>query len=202
MRDVELDQISAEALDDAADRPEAEVGDIPDDRSSSLSEPEDVDDDEEALRYVANGASGVNLPHAQKSLEVDSEAETERLEESPRKSRQHADSTGRTPSKLSKAAGVEDDLSEPPSPLLTGPGAASSTSTIETAGKASPGPADSMWPSPSVRDTNATVLGQKRKRSDAEDSPLTSEESDIEQSPRKRSQGPSTHPLEGEVAQS
>jgi hypothetical protein len=45
-------------------------------------------------------------------------------------------------------------------------------------------------------------LGQKRKRSDAEDSPLTSEESDIEQSPRKRSQGPSTHPLEGEIAQS
>ena len=201
MRDVELDQISAEAL-DAADRPEAEIGDIPDDRSSSLSEPEDVDDDEEGLRYVANGARGVTLPTAQKNLEVDSEAETERLEESPRKSRQHADSTGRTPSKLSKAAGVEDDLSEPPSPLPTGPGAASSTSTIETAGKASPGPAGLMLPSSAKRDTNATILGQKRKRSDAEDSPLTSEESDIEQSPRKRSQGPSTHPLEGEVAQS
>lgn len=66
MRDVELDQISAEAL-DAADRPEAEIGDIPDDRSSSLSEPEDVDDDEEGLRYVANGARGVNLPPAQKN---------------------------------------------------------------------------------------------------------------------------------------
>jgi len=202
MRDVELDQISAEALDDAADRPEAEVGDIPDDRSSSLSEPEDVDDDEEGLRYVANGASGVTLPHAQKTLEVDSEAETERLEESPRKIRQHADSIGRTPSKLSKAAGVEDDLSEPPSPLPAGPGAASSTSTIETAGKASPGSAEPLWPTCAVQDADATILGQKRKRSDAEDSPLTSEESDIEQSPRKRSQGPSTHPTEGEIAQS
>ena len=201
MRDVELDQLGAEAL-DAADLPEAEIGDIPDDRSSSLSEPEDVDDEEEGLRYVANGARGVNLPLAQKNLEVDSEAETERLEESPQKTRQHADSTGRTPSKLSKAAGVEDDLSEPPSPLPAGAGAASSTSTIETAGKASPSPETPIWPTCAAHDTDATILGQKRKRSDAEDSPLTSEESDVEQSPRKRSQGPSTHPLEGEIAQS
>jgi hypothetical protein len=201
MRDVELDQLGAEAL-DAADHPEAEIGDIPDDRSSSLSEPEDVDDEEEGLRYVANGARGVDLAHARKTLEVDSEAETERLEESPQKIRQHADSIGRTPSKLSKAAGVEDDLSEPPSPLPTGPGAASSTSTIETAGKASPGPAEWMWPNCTTRDTNATTVGPKRKRSDAEDSPLTSEESDVEHPPRKRSQGPSTHPLEGEIAQS
>jgi len=201
MRDVELDHLGAEAL-DAADRPEAEIGDIPDDRSSSLSEPEDVDDDEEGLRYVVNGARSVNLPPAQKNLEVDSEAETERLEESPQKIRQHADSIGRTPSKLSKAAGVEDDLSEPPSPLPAGTGAASSTSTIETAGKASPGSAEPAWPALAIRDTNATISGQKRKRSDAEDSPLTSEESDIEQSPRKRSQGPSTHPLEGEIAES
>lgn len=201
MRDIALDHLGAEAL-ETADRPEAEIGDIPDDRSSSLSEPEDIDDDEEGLGYVANGARSANLPPAQKTLEVDSEAETERLEESPQKIRQHADSIGRTPSKLSKAAGVEDDLSEPPSPLPTGPGAASSTSTVETAGKASPGPAELTWPLDSTRDTNATNLGQKRKRSDAEDSPLTSEESDVEQSPRKRSQGPTTHPLEGEIAQS
>ena len=200
MRDVELDQISAEAL-DAADRPEAEIGDIPDDRSSSLSEPEDVDDDEEGLRYVVNGARVVDLPPAQKTLEVDSEAETERLEESPRKTKQQADSTGRTPSKLSKAAGVEDDLSEPPSPLPTGAGAASSTSTIETAGKASPGPATPKWPICAMRETNATISGQKRKRSDAEDSPLTSEESDVEQSPRKRSHALDANPLEGEIAQ-
>jgi hypothetical protein len=201
MRDVELEQLGAEAL-EAADHPEAEIGDIPDDRSSSLSEPEDVDDEEEGLSYVANGARGHNLPPAQKTLEVDSEAETERLEESPQKLRQHADSIGRTPSKLSKAAGIEDDLSEPPSPLPAGPGAASSTSTIETVGKASPGPAEPTRPTGRACDANATDPGQKRKRSDADDSPLTSEESEIEQSPRKRSHGLATHPLEGEIAQS
>lgn len=201
MREIELEQLGAEAV-EPADHPEAEVGDIPDDCSSSLSEPEDVDDEDEGLSYVANGSRGVNLPPAQKTLEVDSEAETERLEESPQKLRQHADSIGRTPSKLSKAATVEDDLSEPPSPLPAGPGAASSTSTIETAGKASPGPAEPTWPTGATYDTNAPDSGQKRKRSDAEDSPLTSEESDIEQSPRKRSHGLATHPLEGEIAQS
>jgi hypothetical protein len=201
MRDIELDHIGAEALEDA-DRPEAEIGDIPDDRSSSLSEPEDVDDEDEGLNYVANGSRGVALPLAQKTLEVDSEAETERLDESPHKSRQHADDVGRTPSKLRKAAGVEDDLSEPPSPLPTGPGAASSTSTIETVGKASPGPAEPTWPTNTMRNANATTSGQKRKRSDAEDSPLTSEESDVEQSPRKRSHALNSHPLEGEIAQS
>lgn len=201
MREIELEPDGAEALEDA-DRPEAETGDIPDDRSSSLSEPEDVYDEEEGLNYVANGSRGLNLPHAQKTLEVDSEAETERLEESPQKSRQHAEGIGRTPSKLSKAAGVEDDLSEPPSPLPTGPDAASSTSTIETAGKASSGHAKATRSTFPTCDANATNLGQKRKRSDAEDSPLTSEESDIEQSPRKRSHGPTTHPLEGEIAQS
>jgi hypothetical protein len=201
MREIELEHLGAEAL-EAADHPEAEIGDIPDDRSSSLSEPEDVDDEEEGLSYVTNGARGHNLPPAQKTLEVDSEAETERLEESPQKLRQHADIIGRTPSKLSKAAGIEDDLSEPPSPLPAGPGAASSTSTIETVGKASPGPAVPTRPTGRACDANATDSGQKRKRSDADDSPLTSEESDIEQSPRKRSHGLATHPLEGEVAQS
>jgi hypothetical protein len=201
MREVELEHLGAEAL-EAADHPEAEIGDIPDDRSSSLSEPEDVDDEDEGLSYVANGARGHNLPPAQKTLEVDSEAETERLEESPQKLRQHADNIGRTPSKLSKAAGIEDDLSEPPSPLPAGPGAASSTSTIETVGKASPGPAESTRSTGGACDANATDPGQKRKRSDADDSPLTSEESDIEQSPRKRSHGPATHPLEDEIAQS
>lgn len=200
MRESELEEDGAEALD--AVEAEAEIGDVPDDRSSSLSEPEDVDEDVEALGFVTNGSRDTALPPTQKNLEVDSEAETERLEESPQKMRQHADSIGRTPSKLSKAATVEDDLSEPPSPLPTGPGAASSTSTVETAGKAFPGPAVVPYPRTSTRDTNATILGQKRKRSDAEDSPLTSEESDLEQSPRKRSHGQTTDELGVAIAQS
>jgi len=201
MRDSELEEAGAEAR-HAADA-EAEIGDIPDDRSSSLSEPEDLDDDDDTLAFVANGAKSTIPPPAQKTLDVDSEAETERLDDSPQKRRQHADSVGRTPSKLSKAAGVEDELSEPPSPLPTGPGAASSTSTIETAGKASPSPQLQPYKYTGLCDTNATTLGQKRKRSDAEDSPLTSEESDIEeQSPRKRSHALNADPLEGEIAQS
>lgn len=72
---------------------------------------------------------------AHQSLEVDSEAETERLEQTPRTGRKQAEDTGRTPSKLSQAAVADDDLSDPPSPIPTGPGAASSTSTIEAAGK-------------------------------------------------------------------
>lgn len=197
MRDSELEEQLAEAQNTPA-----EIGDVPDDRSSSLSEPEDIDEEEERLAYVANGAKGaVPLP-AQKSLEVDSEAETERLEESPQKLRKHADDVGRTPSKLSKAAGVEDDLSEPPSPLPAGPGAASSTSTVDTAGKGFPGPALQSYSTPYVHETDATTLGQKRKRSDAEDSPLTSEESDIEESPRKRSHGAQPNPAEDEVAES
>jgi len=200
MRDSELEEEGAEAR-HAADA-EAEIGDIADDRSSSLSEPEDLDDDENTLAFVANGAKSTIPPPAQRTLDVDSEAETERLDDSPQKRRQHADGVGRTPSKLNKAAGVEDELSEPPSPLPTGPGAASSTSTTETAGKASPYPRMQRPTYVATCDTNAINLGQKRKRSDAEDSPLTSEESDIEQSPRKRSHALSANPLEGEIAQS
>lgn len=136
MREADLDENNAEAPDNGD--PAAEIGDIPDDRSSSLSEPEDLDEDDAGLAYTTNGASAIHTLPAQKSLEVDSEAETERLEESPQKLRMHADSVGKTPSKLSKTVGAEDDLSEPPSPLPTGPGAASSTSTVETAGKAFP----------------------------------------------------------------
>lgn len=198
MHDADLDQNNAEAQDNGD--PAAEIGDIPDDRSSSLSEPEDLDEDDAGLAYATNGAGVAHSLPVQKSLEVDSEAETERLEESPQKLRKHTDDVGKTPSKLSKTVGVEDDLSEPPSPLPTGPGAASSTSTVETAGKASPGPAVLSLSTFNNRDTNAKITGQKRKRSDAEDSPLTSDVSDIEESPRKRSHGPAD-PAEDDVAQ-
>ena len=122
-------------FDNAIDTADAEVGENEDDRSSSLSDPEDDNDDpEEQDDEVYDVADGEELA-AQRSLEVDSEAETERLDQTPQKSRKHADSVGRTPSKLSQAATAEEDLSEPPSPLPLGAGAASSTSTVATVGE-------------------------------------------------------------------
>ncbi|KXL46955.1 hypothetical protein M433DRAFT_3597 [Acidomyces richmondensis BFW] len=151
------------AIHKAAGVAEAEVDSLDnDDRSSSLSEPED-DQDEVMPEYgTVNGMDELEPAVAHSSLDVDSEAETERLEQTPQKLRKHADSIRKTPSKLSYAATVEDDLSEPPSPLPTGAEAASSTSTIVTGGK-------------------------KRKRSDTAESSLTSADSDdIGESPRKR----------------
>ncbi|KAH9825661.1 Sds3-like [Teratosphaeria destructans] len=133
-----------------------------DDRSSSLSEPED-DQDEELGSYNVRAADANGRFMASRSLEIDSEAETERLENTPQKLHKHADGIVRTPSKLSQAAAIEDDLSDPPSPLPAGVGAASSTSTI------------------------GASAGHKRKRSDSPDSSLTSADSDIGESPRKRS---------------
>nr|POF26213.1 transcriptional regulatory protein dep1 [Quercus suber] len=137
----------------------AETGDEPDDRSSSLSDPEDEIEDEGGIL----GARAILMGHRQldsyRALDIDSEAETERLEDTPQKLRKHADSIGRTPSKLSQAATMDDELSDPPSPLPMDLGAASSTS-------------------------------KKRKRTDPGESPLTSAESNIGESPRKRSHEP------------
>ncbi|KAK0815581.1 Transcriptional regulatory protein [Friedmanniomyces endolithicus] len=148
-------------LDITANGTTAENGDLQDDRSSSLSDPEDEQDEDEGLDEAdGSGGQAVQLV-AQRSVDDDSEAETERLDNTPQKLLQHADGLGRTPSKLSQAATAEDELSEPPSPLQMDVGAASSTSTNGT-------------------------LGTKRKRSDTVESPLTSAESDLEEWPRKR----------------
>ncbi|CAK4031659.1 hypothetical protein AC578_10660 [Lecanosticta acicola] len=137
-----------------------------DDRSSSLSEPED-DIEDDATPNIAEFDPKHDVPSseeraAHQSVEVDSEAETERIDQTPAKARKEADATQKTPSKLNQAATADDDLSDPPSPIPAGPGAASSTSTIETASK-------------------------KRKRSDTADSSLTSANSELGESPRKRS---------------
>ena len=165
----------------------AEIGDIPDDRSSSLSEPEDDEEEDGRPEYMHAPSRAPGQLVAQKSLDYDSEAETERLEDSPHKQRIQAESTGRTPSKLKHTATAEDELSEPPSPLPTGPGAASSTSTVGTAGRRASVTKELLRCSLLHTQTNATAIGLKRKRSDEEDSPLTSEASDLGESPRKRS---------------
>ncbi|EME87165.1 uncharacterized protein MYCFIDRAFT_84239 [Pseudocercospora fijiensis CIRAD86] len=186
---------NANALDESIDGNinGAEVGDQDDDRSSSLSEPED--DDEVDLvpgtAVVNTETSGELAIH--QSLEVDSEAETERLDQTPTKLRKDADITGKTPSKLSQAALAVDDLSDPPSPIPpAGPGAASSTSTIETTGE---------WPTgQGLEQTQADDLqtGRKRKRSDTGESSLSSADSDIGESPRKRSHSSAAEELVAE----
>ncbi|KAK3110678.1 hypothetical protein LTR53_014780 [Teratosphaeriaceae sp. CCFEE 6253] len=151
----------------SADDDAAENGELQDDRSSSLSEPEDdedEEDEEEPIREVIGTDGEGARRHAHESQDGDSEAETERLDQTPHTSRQHADSIVPTPSKLSQAATLDEELSEPPSPLQMDIGAASSTSTIGALG-----------------------VGKKRKRSEDGDSPLTSAESDLGESPRKRS---------------
>jgi hypothetical protein len=158
--------------------------DLEDDRSSSLSEPEDEEDD----FHTDAGPPAALAAHA--SLDVDSEAETERLEQTPHKARltttqpEH-EKTGRTPSKLVHAATIDDDdalddLSEPPSPIPTVPGGASSTSTADNAG-APPRSCKALHPA------NRLDAGKKRKRSNSAGSSLSSPQSQSEDSPRKRS---------------
>lgn len=194
IHDIEAQFNSEMGVDEDDMGVEAENGDGDDGRSSSLSDPEDDDEDEEEGEDDEEGdeeeeGDGVELSASQRSrkeLEVDSEAETERLDQTPQKLRKHPDTMGRTPSKLSQAATADEELSDPPSPLPVGVGAASSTSTVATAGKLY------CVQSELIRDvwghaTDAIQVGQKRKRSDTADSPLTSAESDIGESPRKRS---------------
>ncbi|WPG97351.1 Hypothetical protein R9X50_00012500 [Acrodontium crateriforme] len=140
----------------------AEVGDFADDQSSGLSDPEDDEEDLELDGHAEYASDEEEQLPTANLLDVDSEAETERLDQSPHKLRKHPDAVGRTPSKLKQTETADEELSESPSPLLTGPGAASSTST------------------------NGTT-GQKRKRSEtADESPLTSAGSEVGESPRKR----------------
>ena len=155
-----------------------------DDGSSELSEPDDDMDEETHGNGLDGDLSEDETATAQKSLEVDSEAETERLDQTPQGQRKQADAMGKTPSKLSQAATVEDELSDPPSPLPAGPGAASSTST--TAGTLMSRAQKPSWRYESHA-TDFVDLGQKRKRSGTDESSLSSADSDLGESPRKRS---------------
>ncbi|GIZ40558.1 hypothetical protein CKM354_000389200 [Cercospora kikuchii] len=146
---------------DGLDAPSGDRDDD-DNRSSSLSEPdEDLEADAQQNGVSETLATNEELS-AHQSLEVDSEAETERLDQTPHKARKQLEETGRTPSKLNQAAAPDDELSDPPSPLPAGPGATSSTGTTDT-------------------------IGKKRKRSDTAESSLSSADSALAESPRKRS---------------
>ena len=171
-----------EDVDDAA----RELVDGPrdDDRSSSLSEPDEENEDdgehadEEDEDNTVNGDGLVTHPRALD--EIDSEAETERLDQTPTALRKQPDGLGRTPSKLSQTAKAEEEVSEPASPVPVGASAASSTSALATAGEFHP-----MY-TPPIHATDTSITGRKRKRSGTEDSSLTSTGSAGSESPRKR----------------
>lgn len=185
----EMEQIATTAAANTTTDVDAEVGDhLRDDRSSSLSDPEDLLDQSEGPNGVDSDAvEGEELPAAPLS-EVDSEAETERLSQTPQKLRKLADNVGRTPSKLSQAAMADDEeLSDPPSPLPAGAGAASSTSTVATVGEFEASSQRARAGLLQWMATDMCATGQKRKRSETADSPLTETESDLGESPRKRS---------------
>ncbi|KAI6798147.1 hypothetical protein KC361_g3519 [Hortaea werneckii] len=160
-----------------------------DNSSSSLSDPEDDFDDEEQQNGAEREQRAGESLGAHKSMDVDSEAETERLDQTPQKAQKQLDAVGKTPSKLSQAATAEDELSDPPSPLPAGNGVGSQASTSATArmlGQHYKGAGEGVA-------TSEGVLGQKRKRSDSADSSLTSAASDLGESPRKRSPEMSEH---------
>ncbi|RMZ33068.1 hypothetical protein D0859_02796 [Hortaea werneckii] len=160
-----------------------------DNSSSSLSDPEDDFDDEEQQNGAEREQRAGESLGAHKSMDVDSEAETERLDQTPQKAQKQLDAVGKTPSKLSQAATAEDELSDPPSPLPAGNGVGSQASTSATArmlGQHSKGAGEGVA-------TSEGLLGQKRKRSDSADSSQTSAASDLGESPRKRSPEMSEH---------
>lgn len=176
-----------ENLPEGSDVGATENPELADDQSSSLSEPDD-EEDEDARQLLDLKYSRMTTDEriATHSLDIDSEAETERLEQTPSKTRRQAENMGRTPSKLSQAA-TADDLSDPPSPLPAGPDGASSTSTGGTMGKWASGCSGAaQYRSKKDRKTDDLVAGKKRKRSNTADSSLTSAESDLGESPRKR----------------
>jgi len=122
-------------------------------------------------------------PRAVVAGENESEAETELLERTPQKPWKHGE-TGRTPSKLSQQATLDDELSEAEStPTARGP-SASPTSGRQTAGEFRTRHASEHL----LTKLRPEYAGRKRKRtsplSDAESS--LSEESDSDQALSKR----------------
>jgi hypothetical protein len=112
----------------------ADVAELADDRSSSLSEPDEEDDEDTHMLDIRYRSTTGDDRSGVRSNDIDSEAETERLDQTPSRLRKRADSTGKTPSKLSHAA-TADDLSDPPSPLHAAGNGALSTSTAGTIGR-------------------------------------------------------------------
>jgi hypothetical protein len=156
---------------------EDDFEDNADNRSSSLSELGDASDDD-------NSESTPRMPAVTELVDADSEAETERLEKTPRKLKRTATDTSliseplyeRTPSKLVHSRTVDEDGSlptSPTSPLVIVPSAPAAFSGLDALSQLAASEAASL-----------EVAGRKRKRGSADDS---SADEAIEEPARKRS---------------
>ncbi|KAF2682354.1 hypothetical protein K458DRAFT_419754 [Lentithecium fluviatile CBS 122367] len=173
-----------------ADRNQNGFDGMADDRSSSLSELGDASDDQSVPTPRPNNAIGLEDP--------DSEAETERLEHTPRKLTRTATETSltsehmyqRTPSKLVHSKTIDQEDSAPPTPSIT--------TEDMTVGDTVDGNAALHALSLAASSEAASMVdmtGKKRKRPSAED---TSPEEQAEEPVRKRSSTAKTTALNGD----
>jgi hypothetical protein len=161
------------------DAPTDGFDDMADNRSSSLSELGDASDDQSEATPRATPAADLD--------QDDSEAETERLETTPRKLTRTATDTSllseplytRTPSKLIQSRTIEQDTSSPPTPSVVGEDA-----TIDDMAEAD-NPLHSLSLIAASEAASLELAGKKRKRTSDRSSPI---EDDHEDEPaRKRS---------------
>lgn len=160
------------------DQAASDFDDLADNRSSSLSEIDDASDDR---------SESTPRPGTARDLEEDdSEAETERLENTPRKLTRTATDTSllseplytRTPSKLAHSKTVEQEDSAPPTPS-----AVIDDATVNAAAEAA-NPLHSLSLVAASEAASLEHAGKKRKRSSAEGSPVDDED---DEPARKRS---------------
>lgn len=156
---------------------DAATSDLDDSRSSSLSELGDASDDQSEPTLRPASAADVD--------EDDSEAETERLDNTPRKLTRTATDTSllseplytRTPSKLAHTRTVEHDDSAPATPSV-----ATDDATMDDAAEAE-NPLHSLSLA-AASQASLEFAGKKRKRVSAEKSPIDEDE---DEPARKRS---------------
>lgn len=163
--------------------------DAADNGSSSLSELGDASDDQ-------SEPTPRQAPAAEMD-EDDSEAETERLDTTPRKLTRTVPETSllsepaytRTPSKLAHSKNIEDDESTPPTPS-----AGADEAPIDAAATAE-NPLHSLSLIATTEAASLEHTGKKRKRTSAERSPVG--EQDEEEPLRKRSEPARSSALDG-----
>jgi hypothetical protein len=160
--------------------------DIADNGSSSLSELGDASDDQSEPTPRPTTAGDVD--------DDDSEAETERLESTPRKARAATDTSlaealyTRTPSKLMHSRTVDDDASAPPTPsVITDAEDTTLDETVEAEN-----PLHSLSLIAASEAANLEYAGKKRKRTSAEGTPVDEQEED---EPARKRSGTSKTPV-------
>jgi hypothetical protein len=164
--------------------------DVADNGSSSLSELGDASDDQ-SEQPTPRPTTAMDID------EEDSEAETERIEITPRKLARTATDTSllsepiytRTPSKLAHSKSIEHEESAPPSPS-----AIADEPMLEETAAAPENPLHSLSLIAASEAASLEHVGRKRKRTSAEGSPVDERE---DEPARKRSSPPKSSALDG-----